>query len=112
MVADEGATCLVLVDVDTGYLKAVRAAAKTVTDYLVEGGRMFFEQFFRKRIRMRCDGEPATVALAGKSKERLPDLVVLERTPRLESAANPSERATRTHEEQVKVMRLDIEKLT
>ena len=33
--ADEGATCLVLVDVDTGYSKAVPALAKTVTDYLV-----------------------------------------------------------------------------
>ena len=65
MVAEEGATCFVLVDVDTGYLNAVPAAAKTVTDYLVEGGRSFVEQVFRRRVRWRCDGEPATVALAG-----------------------------------------------
>ena len=31
--ADEGATCLVLLDVDTGYMKVVLAARKTVTEY-------------------------------------------------------------------------------
>ena len=36
--ADEGATCLVFLDVDTGYMKAAPAAVKTVTDYLIEGG--------------------------------------------------------------------------
>ena len=48
LVADEGATCLVLVDVCTGYLNVHPAAAKTVTDYLVEGVRGFGEQFLRK----------------------------------------------------------------
>ena len=33
--ADEGATCLVLLDVNTGYMKAEPAAGKTVTDYLI-----------------------------------------------------------------------------
>ena len=75
VVADEGATCLALVDVDTGYLKVVPAAANTVTDYLVEG-RRFIEQVFRRRVRLRCDGEPATVALAGTLKDFLFDLVV------------------------------------
>ena len=69
LAADEGATCLVLVDVGTGYLDAVPAAAKTVTDYLVEGVRRFVEQFFRRRVRLRCDGERATVPLARKLKE-------------------------------------------
>ena len=46
VVADERAMCLVLVDADTGYLKAVPAPAKTVTDYLVEVGHKFAEQFF------------------------------------------------------------------
>ena len=41
--ADEGATCLVLLDVDTGYTKAVPAAEKTVTECLVEGGKRFVE---------------------------------------------------------------------
>ena len=47
--ADIGATCLVLLDVDTGYTKAVPAAGKTVTDNLVESGTRFVEQFFRRR---------------------------------------------------------------
>ena len=38
--ADEGATCLVLLDVDIGYMKPVLAAGKTVTDNLIEGGTL------------------------------------------------------------------------
>ena len=110
--ADEGATCLVLLDVDTGYMKAVSAAGKTVTDYLVEGGKRFFEQFFRRRVRLRCDGEPTTLACGAKLKELLPESVVLERTPRYDSQAHPAERAVRMLEQQVKVMSLDFEKRT
>ena len=109
---DEGATCLGLVDVDSGYLKAVRAAAKTVADNLVEGrGCRFVEKLFR-RFRLRCEGESVTVAFAGKLKELLPDLVLLERTPRHDTLASLTERAIRTLEEQVKVMRLDFETRT
>ena len=57
MTADEGATCLVLLDVDTVYMmKAVPATGETVTDHLIEGGKRFIEQFFRPRVRLRCDG--------------------------------------------------------
>ena len=112
MTADEGATCLVLLDVDIGYMKAVPAAGKTVTDYLIEGGRRFVEQFFRRRVRLRCDGEPTTLAYGARLKELLPESVVLERTPRHDSQANPAERAIRTLEEHVKVLRLDFEKRT
>ena len=80
--ADEGATRLVLLDVGSGYMKAVPAAGKTVTDYLVEGGKRFTEQFFRRRVRSRCDGEPTTLANGARLKEMLPESVVLERTPR------------------------------
>ena len=110
--ADEGATCLVLLDVDTGYMKAAPAAGKTVTDYLIEGSRRFVEQFFRRCVRLRCDGEPTTLAYGARLKELLPESVVLERTPRHDSGANPVERAIRTLEEQVKVLRLDFEKRT
>ena len=92
--ADEGATCLVLLDVDTGYMKAAPAAGKTVTDYLIEGSRRFVEQFFRRRVRLRCDGEPTTLAYGARLKELLPESVVLERTPRHDSQANPAERGT------------------
>ena len=101
VVVDEGATCLVLVDVDAAFVKRVPASAKTVTDFQVEGGRRFVEQFFQKRARLRCDAEPATVALAGKLKELLPELVVWERASRHDSPANQDAC------EQVKMMRLD-----
>ena len=71
--ADERATCLVLLDVDTGYMKAVPAAGKTVTDYLIEGGRRFLQQFCRRRVRLRCDGEPTTSAYGARLKELLPE---------------------------------------
>ena len=85
---------------------------KTVTDYLVEGGRRFVEQLLRRRVRLRCDGEPTTLSCGARLKELLPESVVLERTPRHDSQANPTERAIRTLEEQVKVLRLDFEKGT
>ena len=110
--ADEGATCLVLLDVDTGYMKAVPAAGRTVTDCLIEGGKRFVEQFFQRRVRLRCAGEPATLAYGGKLKELLAESVVLERTLRHDSRRNPSERAVRTLEEQVKVMPLNFEERT
>ena len=88
MTADEGATCLVLLGVDTGDTRAVLAAGKTVTHYLVKRAKRFVEEFFRRRVR--------------------PESVVLERTPRHDGQANPTDRAIRTLEEQVKVMRLDL----
>ena len=66
VMADETAKSLALVDVDTGYLKAFHAPVKTVPDFLVEGGRRFMEQFFRRRVRLRCAGDRATVTLVGK----------------------------------------------
>ena len=80
--ADEEATCLVLLDVDTGYMKAVPVAGKTVTDYFVQGGKRFVEQFFRRGVHLRCDGGPTTLAYGAKLLEFLPESVVLERTPR------------------------------
>ena len=103
VVADEGATCLALVDVDTGYLRPIFASAKTAS------GRRSSEQFLRWRVCLRCDGELATVALAGQFKELLPCLVVLERTPWHDSLANPAKLAIRTLEEEVKLMRGDFE---
>ena len=64
------------------------------------------------KVRLLCDGESTTVAPAGKLHELLLDLVALERTPRHDSPANLAERARRTLEEQVKVMRLDSPKRT
>ena len=104
--ADEGATCLVLLVVDTGYMKAVQAAGKSVTENLVEGGKRFVEQFFRRRVRLRCDGEPTTLAYGARLKELFPESVMLERTPRHDSQGNPAERAVRTLEEQARLKEL------
>ena len=54
----------------------------------------------------------ATLAYGRRLKELLSESVVLERTPRHDSQANPAERAFPTLEEQVKVMRLEFEKRT
>ena len=54
-------------------MKAVPAAGKTVTDYLIEGGKRLIEQFFRRRVRLRCDGEPTTLAYGARLKELLPE---------------------------------------
>ena len=48
------------------------AAGKTVTEHLVEGGKHFVEQFYRRRFRLRCDGEPTTLAYSARLKELLP----------------------------------------
>ena len=57
--------------------------------------------FFRRRVRLRRDGEPTTLACGAGLKELLPESVLLERTPRHDSRANPAERSVRTNEEQV-----------
>ena len=94
-------------------MKAVLAVGTTVTDNLVEGGKRFVEQFFRRKVRLRSGGKPATLAHGGKPKERLSESVVLERTPRHDCQAIPSEHA---HFERSRknftVMRLDLEKRT
>ena len=55
---------------------------------------------------MKCDREPATVALANKVKHMAGDLVKLETTPRHRSASNPAERAIQAVEE-VRTIRAD-----
>ena len=66
VIADEGATCLVFLDVDTKFMN---------------GWKRFVELFFRLRVRF---------AYGGKLKELLPESVVLERTQRHDSQANPA----------------------
>ena len=83
-----------------------------MTEYLVLGGKRFVDQFFRRRVRLRCDGEPTTLAYGARLKELLPESVILEHTPRHDNQANPAERAFRTLEEQIKLTRLDFEKRT
>ena len=59
----------------------------------------FIEGFFHKHVRLRCDGEPATVALGNKVKHLAGDLVKFGTTPKHSSAPNPAERATQAVQE-------------
>ena len=108
-VADAYATQLVAVDVGSGMIRVIPAPGKNVSDYLVTGLRKFVESTFHKKVRLRCDNEPAAIIIAERVKALLPDVVVLENTPRHDHAANPAERAIRSVEDQVRVLRLDVE---
>ena len=109
IVADAYATQLVAVDVDSGMIRVVPDPGKNVSDYLVTGLRKFVESTFHTKVRLRCDNEPAAIIIAERVKALLPGVVVLENTPRHDHAANPAERAIRSVEDQVRVLRLDVE---
>ena len=103
-VADAYATQLVAVDVDSGMIRVVPTQGKGVSDYLVTGLRKFVESTFHTKVRLRCDNEPAAIVIAERVKALLPGVVVLESTPR-----HDHERAIRSVEDQVRVLRLDVE---
>ena len=103
------ATTLVAVDADLFFVKAVSLLGKEATDYSATGLVNFIEGFFQEHVRLRCDGEPATVALANNVKNMAGDLVKLETTPKRSSASNPAERATQAVEEQVRTIRADCQ---
>ena len=76
------ATTLVAVDADLFSMKVIPLLGKETTDYSATGLIKFIEGFFHKHVRLRCDGEPATVALANKVKNMAGDLVKFETTPK------------------------------
>ena len=82
---------------------------KETTDYSATGLIKFIEGFFHKHVRLRCDGEPATVALANKLKHMAGDLVKFETTPKHSSASNPAERAIQAVEEPARTIRADCQ---
>ena len=87
------ATTLVAVDADLFFVKVIPVLGKETTDCSATGLIKFIEGFFHKHVRLRCDGEPATVALANKVKNMAGELVKFETTPKHSSASNPAERA-------------------
>ena len=103
------ATTLVAVDADLFFVKAIFLLGKETTDYSATGLIEFIEGFFHKHVRLRCDGEPATVALANKVKNLAGDLVNFDTTPKHSSASNPAERAMHAVEEQVRTIRADCQ---
>ena len=59
-------TTLVAVDADLLIVRVIPVLEKETTDHSTTGLIKFIEGFFHKHVRLRCDGEPATVALANK----------------------------------------------
>ena len=103
------ATTLVAVDADLFFVKAILLLGKEANDDSATGLIKFIEGFFHKHVRLRCDGEPATVALANKVKNMAGDLVKFETTPKPSSASNPAERAIEAVEEQARTIRADCQ---
>ena len=98
------ATTLVAVDADLFFVKAFPLLGKEATDYSATGLVNFIEGFFHKQVRLRCDGEPATVALANKVKHLAGDHVKFETTPKHSSASNPAQRAVQAVEQQARTL--------
>ena len=48
------------------FVKAISFLGKDATDYSATDLIKVVESFFHKHVRLRCDGEPATVALPTK----------------------------------------------
>ena len=94
---------------DLFLVKAIPFWRKEAADLSATGLAKFIEGFFHKHVRLRRDGEPATVALANKVKHLAGDLVKFETTPKHNSASNPAERAIQAVEEQVRTIRADCQ---
>ena len=109
MPVEKYATTLVALDADLFVVKAVHLLGKEAPDFSATGLVKFIEGFFHKHERLRCDGEPATVALANKVKHLAGDLVKFETTPKHSSASNPAERAIQAVEEQARTIRSDCQ---
>ena len=103
------ATTLVAVHADLFFVKVIPVLGKETSDYSATGLIKFIESFFHKHVRLRCDGEPATVALANNVKNMAGDLVKFETTPKHSSASNPAERAIQAVEEQSRTIRADCQ---
>ena len=103
------ATTLVAVDADLFFVKVMPVLGKETSDCSATGLIKFIESFFHKHVRLRCDGEPATVALANKVKNMAGDLVKFETTPKHSSASILAERAIQAVEEQSRTIRADCQ---
>ena len=89
------ATTLIAVAADLLFMKAIFLSGKEATDYSATGLIKFIGGFFHKHVRSRCDGVPATLALANKVKHMAGEVVKLETTQKHSSASNPAERASK-----------------
>ena len=84
------AATLIAVDANFFFVRVIPLLGKETSDFSATGLIKFIEGIFHKHVRLRCDGEPATIALANKVKHMAGDLVKLETTPKHSSASNPA----------------------
>ena len=75
-------TTLVVMDDTTGLIRAIPMAGKHPADYAATGVTGFIRSLYVGKCRLRCDNEPSIVAVAVKVKEKLPDRVVVEHSPK------------------------------
>ena len=109
-VEGEMGTTLVVKDYTTGMLRAIPMAGKNQADYAAASVVHFVRSLYVGRCRLRCDNEPAIMAVATRVKEKLPDRLLVENSPKYSSSSNgAAERAIRTLNEQLKTMRYDLE---
>ena len=103
------ATPLAVVDADFFRESHSCSGKKKTSDYSATVLIKFIESFFHKHVRLRCDGESATVALANNVTNMAGGLVRFETTPKHSSASNPAERAIQAVEEQSLTIRTDCQ---
>ena len=98
-------TTLVLTDYTTGLIRAIPMVGKHQADYAASGVTGFIRSLYVGKCRLRCDNEPAIMAVATRVKEKLPDRLLVENSPKYSSSSNgAAERAIRTLNEQLKTM--------
>ena len=99
---DDLVTFLAIVDSSTGCVRAIASETKGATDYLAISVANFVKNLFVGRFRLRCGNEPSIMAVEENVKAKMLDTVVVESTPRRNSASHGlAERAIRTQGEQL-----------
>ncbi len=75
-------TSLFVADAATRMEKVIPTDSKGRVDYAASGVVGFIKSLRAGKVRLRSDDEPSIIAVANKVKEELPDVVVLETTPK------------------------------
>ena len=79
---------LIIVDRNTGMMKAVAGKSKAATDMMVEELTKFIKQLGYSTVELRCDGEPATVGLQVRVQEARAPMRTILSTGKLRDSAS------------------------
>eukprot|EP00971_Amphidinium_carterae_P097227 1924125-Amphidinium_carterae.1 len=106
---DDAGVSLVALDCETGMMRATALASKSVDKYTIEFLTGFIKSVFVGRVCLRSDNEASAVALAEAVKQRMPEQVTTETTPRYSSGSLGSvERAHREVQGQARSLRYHV----